>query len=429
MAGLDSIALKKNERLLLMYFCYTAFHGMLRKWVFSGNSGVNNVLFLIQLLMPFIVFWAMKREKSFFSYQPLFAYAVVLIGCALNPMNHTIFHGISGFLLHFGFWLIMLTYVNEREAFPIERLMGAFLIICFAEVILSVVQFSLPTTHFLNRYESSDEVVGFNNGVGVRVIGTFSYIAGYGSFLFFIGLFVWALMIENKRNTVVILSLAGFGLVSTFMNGSRSIMLPYVVCVGFGFVSYGTFGQKMKAGITLALLVGLGLAFNIGKKASFIETSYNAFAQRVEYGQKSGEAAERTAGAFLDVSEFRGKYPLFGIGLGATYQGATSKWGRSHELIEYGYCEEEPARILLEGGYFLFIIRVLLFGLLIWQLKIPAMFSTPILFYVYFFTLFVFNTYQCTFVFFGMALLDKLYYLNAKGRMNNEELGVYGRIK
>ncbi len=406
-------ALKWNERLLLFYFLYTTFHGALRKWAFAGVSGVNDILFMVQLILPFIVVAMSVREKTILSCKPLIPYALLLVGMALNPMNMTLFHGIFGFILHFGFWLLMLVYLNERAAFPVENLVKIMLIVCFAETVLTFIQFGLPTSHFLNRYENSasDEVAGFENDGGVRVIGTFSYIAGYGSLLFFIGLFVWGLMVQKKQSTPVILALSSFGLVSAFMNGSRSIMLPFVLCIVFGLMNYGTFTQKMKVLGIIAGVFVLSVIFNLGDKFKFIEKSYTAFSLRVTSGQKNGEAQSRTLGTFVEVIDFTGKYPLAGIGLGATYQGATNKWGISRELKEYGYCEEEPERIVVEGGFLLFFTRIFLFGLMAIKMRVPLIFSIPVLFYIFFFTLFVFNTYQAAYVFFGFALLDKFYHL------------------
>ena len=409
MTTLTASDLKRNQNLLLFYFLYTTFHGALRKWVFAGVSGVNDVLFMVQLLSPFIVVVFMKREKTLFSYQPLVPLALSLAALALNPMNQTFFHGIFGFILHFGFWLLMLTYIHEREAFPLENLYKIIIGICLAECFLTFVQFSLPSSHILNRYESSDAVVGFDDEGGARVIGTFSYIAGYGSLLFFMGLMIWAMMVEAKKNMLILLTLVALALVSAFMNGSRSIMLPLVLCTLFGLINYGSFSHKIKAVAVVSTLFLFGVLFNVGKQLTFVERAYKGFAYRVTSGQKSGEAQSRTMGTFVEAFDFNGKYPLFGIGLGATYQGSTNKWGKSPELIEYGYCEEEPERIVVEGGYFLLLLRLSLFGYLATQLRVPWFFSVPILFYIFFFTLFVFNAYQTAFVFFGFAILDKVY--------------------
>ena len=405
--------LKRNQNLLLMYFLYTTFHGMLRKWVFVGMSGINNVLLAIQLIMPFLLMFLMKKEKNPFAYQPLVPYAAALILLALNPMNATLFHGIFGFIIHFGFWMVMIVYINERDSFPFEKLMPIFIIIGFAQICLTFVQFTLPESHFINRYESSDNVDGFENGLGVRVIGTFSYIAGYGSYLYFLGLFAWALMLENKKSLPIILGLSTLGLVSAFMSGSRGMVVAYVMSIVFGLASYGSFKNKLQLVAFVALVTLIGAIYGVQKNLFLAERAFTAFYGRVKYGQTSGEAGDRTTKTFFAVTDFGGKYPIFGLGLGATYQGATSKWGKSQELIENGYYEEEPERILLEGGYFLLIVRIFLFAFLAWQLKIPLIYSVPILFYLFFFTQMVFNTYQSTFTFFGLAMLDKMYYLKS----------------
>ena len=400
--------LKRNQNLLLGYFIYTTFHGALRKWVFMGNSGMDNLLFSIQLILPFLVIWKMKRQKPILSYQPLLPYALLLIGMALNPMNQTLYHGLFGFILHFGFWLVLLAYINERDSFPMEKLVTPFIIIVLIETGLSFLQFSLPATHFLNRYVSSDNVDGFGDGLGVRVIGTFSYIAGYGSFLYFLGLFVWALMVENKRGIFFVLFIAALGLISGFMNGSRGVVLPFAISITIGFLSYGSLGTRFKSIAMVGLVIGLSLIFGVDKKLSSIERAFTAFNGRVKGGQESGEAKYRANKSVFVVLDFNLDHALFGVGLGSTYQGANTKWGVSRYL---GFYEEEPERVILEGGYLLLITRLFLFAFLITRLKIPAVYSIPVLFYLFFFTQLIFNTYQAAFTFFGLAIIDKMYYL------------------
>ena len=404
--------LKWNKNLLLFYFLYTTLQGALRKWVFNGVSGVSDTLLIVQLIMPFIIVFAMKREKTIFSCKPLVPYALLLIAMALNPMNQTIFHGIFGFIIHMGFWFIMLMYLHEREAFPIENLRTVFLVFIVVESLLSFTQFQLPYSHFLNRYENSgsqDDIASFAGG-GVRVVGTFSYISGFGSYLFFAGLFVWAMMVEKKMRVLFILIITGMGLVASFMNGSRAVLVPYIMCAAFGFLSYGSISQKIKSIALVGALAVLSIVFNFGQKLTSIGKSFDSISERIVSGQQSGEANNRTAKIFEETFNFSGNYPLLGIGLGATYQGATNKWGKAQELIHYGYVEEEPGRILMEGGYLLLIVRTFLFVMIAIKMKIPIIFSAPILFYMFFFTIFMFNAYQIAYAFLGLTFLDKVYY-------------------
>jgi hypothetical protein len=412
--GLSAEDLKRNERILFFAFIYTMFHGALRKWVFSG--AVNNGLFFIQLIMPFVVIYLMRREKSLFSCFPLFPYALILIMLGLNPLNGSIFHGIFGFILHFGFWLLIITYLNERAAFPLENILKPIIIAYLIQCSLGFFQFSLPVDHFLNRYESGDGPSGFLTGA-VRVVGTFSYIGGFAAFVYFSGFLIWSLLVQEKYSIVFIVIMAFMGLVAGFMNGSRSMVLPFVLCLIFGFMSHGQTSNKIKLAILIPLMIVVGLLFRLDQKLPFINSAYEAFMGRVDSGRESGESNARANETLIEILSFDSQNPIFGLGLGGTYQGATQLWGKSQALLEYGYYEEEPERILLEGGYFLFILRILMFLFIAVKMRIPILFSLPFLAYGLLFTPMVSNTFQATFVFWGLAFVDKMYSLRENERM------------
>jgi hypothetical protein len=415
MTELTEQDIRRNYYWLLGLFLFSVLNGAIRKWIFVGNSGVNNLLLFGQMLAPFIIVAFMRREKNWFSYFPLVPYAIALVAFALNPMNMSLFHGLFGFFLHFGFWLLMLTYIHEREAFPLEKMIKPMLIVCLVEGILSFIQFQLPIEHPLNRYESGDAISGFEGG-GVRVTGTFSYISSYSAFLFFFGFFIWALMVEQKRPIVLIYVLAVLAVLAAFMNGSRSTVLPVVVFILFGLLSYGNVLSKIRALLVIPVLLVLAMLFGLGNRFPAIGKAYDAFMTRVEYGQRTGESSNRALESFIEVTTFDSRNPLFGLGLGATYQGANQVWGKSHYVAQYGYFEEEPERVMLEGGYALLIIRALLFLLLIKQLKIPLLLSVPVMVYIFFLTQMISSTYQALFTFFGLAILDKMYYINEDNR-------------
>jgi hypothetical protein len=408
---LTAEGLKRNQNLLLFAFLYTVFHGGLRKWVFSG--AINNVLFFVQLLLPFVLIFFMRRERSWTSYTPLLPYAFCLVLLGLNPLNGSIYHGIFGFIMHFGFWLLMFAYIHERDAFPLENLVQPFLIACGIEIAVSFLQFGLPSDHFLNRYESGDGPSGFLSGA-VRVVGTFSYIGGFAAFVYFVGLFSWALMVENKRPFLAVFGLSFMGMIAGFMNGSRSMVLPFVICLIFGLWSYGNFTNKIKLLFLLPILVGAAIIFEVDKKFPALNTAYTAFMGRVDSGRESGESNARVNETVIEIFTFDCDNPIFGLGLGGTYQGATQLWGKSEALLKYGYYEEEPERILLEGGYFLFFFRICLFIFLISQLRVPPLLMIPLAVYMILITPMVSNTFQASCTFWGLAMLDKMYYLKEK---------------
>jgi hypothetical protein len=198
-----------------------------------------------------------------------------------------------------------------------------------------------------------------------------------------------------------------------FMNGSRAIVLPFLLFIFFGFLGFGTTRTKIRTVIVLAVAILLATVFNIDKKIPSLELAYNSFMSRVEGGAQSGENEGRTAEIFKGVTNFRGNYPLLGVGLGATYQGAVATWGQSIQVKEYGYYEQEPERIILEGGFVLLMIRVLMLIYFIAKSKIPIVYAVPVVFFTFIFTQMTFSAYQSTFTFFGLALLDKIYYLKS----------------
>ena len=412
MYDLTDADLRRNRFWLLFFFIYSTFSGALRKWVFIGDSGVNNVILVIQLLIPFLLVILLRRQKPLITYMPLVPYALLLVLFALNPMNLTVYHGIFGFVMHFGFWFMMFTYLNERDAFPLEKLIAPFIIICIIQAILSFFQFNMPILHPINRYESGDSTSGFEGG-GVRVSGTFSYIGGYAAFLYFFGLFIWALMVEKKRNSGIILLLTGLGVLCAFMNGSRTTALAIVTFIIFGFISYGTLSNKIRLLAIVPIVIVFASIYNVGNILPSIGKAYDAFMGRVEAGQRTGESNHRAYETVFETFDFQSQNTLFGLGLGATYQGATQTWGVSPYIKAYGFYEEEPERILLEGGFALLIIRALLFILMIRQLKIPLILSIPIMFYLFFFAQMVSSTYQSIFTFWGIVILDKIYYLKS----------------
>ncbi len=419
--SLDEKDLNFNRKLLLGYFLYTTFSGALRKWVFSGSAAIEGMLLLVQIASPILLTYFMRREKGGLLYFPILPIVLVLAALALNPLSHTLYHSIFGFVLHLGFWLMILIYVKERDSFPIEQLVGAMAITCVVEALLGFMQFGLSPDHVINQYVRDENATkGFGDDMGTRIIGTFSYITGYGAFLVFFGMLVWALMLENKRKLFVIYGLMVLGLVASFMNGSRSVVLPFVMATAFGFLNYGSAGNKIKAVALVACVAMLAVVFNVGEKLPFVEKAYEAFSGRVKHGQSSGESSDRVLLTFDALINYTGHSPAFGIGLGATYQGATSKWGGSHLLPAY---EAEQERVIIEGGYFLFIIRVMLLLYLMSQLRIPIYFSAPLLFYIFMFLQIVFNSNQCTYAFFGIMLVDKMYYLREKNALAQSQTG------
>ena len=420
----DARKVSFNNTLLLIYFIFTTFSGALRKWVVVSES-VNSLILLVQLGAPIIVFVLLrgipnKATQSFFTV----FYGIVLLMMALNPLNETLMHGLLGFLLHFGFWLLIILYINNREAFQIEKLSKPFFIVCVVELALAMVQFTLPPTHFINRYSSTAdlEVIAML-GDYVRVSGSFSYISGFGCFLFFAGCFVWGtFMGDSLSNTGKYIAVL-LTLVATLMNGSRSVMAAVLMLLVFAAITM-QIKQKIVIVMVSVLVIIIGALYGLESKIPFIKDAYEGFYNRTTSLNANGEYRNRVWGPYEEVMNFRGNYPLFGVGLGATYQGATQKWGKSQAVREYGYFEEEPERIVIEGGFFLFVLRFILFGYLLYNLKIPALYQISIYIILLFYMPMIFNVFMAAYAYFGLMYLDKMYCLKKAKEVKNAFLEV-----
>ena len=393
---------------ILITFLFTTLSGALRKWGVSSGA-VSNAILGVQLLVPFGLVLLFPNIRLKHRFIPLIGlYALLLIGLAFNPLNRTYFHGVFGFILHFGFWYALFIYFSQRERFSLEkRLFRILLIITIGQLALSFIQYSLPTTHFLNRYVSE---TAFIAGVGdaVRVTGTFSYISGFSAFLIFVGLYLWSAAIWKSLRPITILVLLVILLVVSLMNGSRATL-----ALSFFFI--GVTGLQLLSMRNIPMLIVTGVLFvfvillNAGNAVTVISEAYENFLTRVEGNAASGEQSQRIVGPIDEVLNYSGDYPVFGVGLGATYQGANALFGSSFFLRSYGFYEEEPERIILEGGFLLFIFRIVLIVVSIRLLRIPKRFSIPLWLLMIFYVPFIFNIYNMYYFLLGLILLDYAY--------------------
>jgi hypothetical protein len=387
--------------------------GALRKWVFTSGS-IGNFILLVQLLLPFLI--SIKHNGlSMPAKNKLFKiYVFFLFISALNPLNLTIFHGLLGIMLHLGFWWLLVYYYENRLFIDISPLIPFMVIFCTIEIVLGFIQYQLPADHILNKYAAIDQL-GQGNGIAkvgnaVRITGTFSYISGYTSFLIFANLFLWALIRLNYNKKVCSFLFIGI-LVVNLMTGSRTSVLFTIII--YSLIIFSEFNREAGIEFLRSLffpIIGLVLLFSISGSSGFvnkIENAYLNFDERRTINSQSGEQNQRILGDFNELFiDYRGKYPLFGVGLGSTYQGATSVFGTSDYVKAYGYYEGELPRIVLEAGFVILIFRILLFLWLLSWLELNKL-SKFVCFFSFAYGIgIVFNIYNAIFLALGLIFLD-----------------------
>ena len=342
----------------------------------------------------------------------LAAYLLLLIVQAFNPLNKTVFHGLLGIIMHSVFWLVSFYYLDNRDKFYSEKPMSIFLILAFGEIILASIQYQLPPTNILNRYADENYTDIAIVGNAVRVTGTFSFIAGFTSYLVFQLFLVWALVKINFKPAITLLLLL-LSIVGTLMSGSRAALYINLIVIFFMIITewknFSLLKNAFKLVVPITVLVMVVLIYgNLGVSEK-IQTAYDNYAERFRGGVESGEQSSRFSSSYMNLIDFRGKYPLFGIGLGATYQGATALFGTSDALEEYGFVESENEKVLLEGGYILFFFEIILMFSLCRQLYVPMPVKIMIGILI-FMNPPLYNVYNSIFMFLGISLLDNIYY-------------------
>jgi hypothetical protein len=402
-------------------FVFTMLSGAARKWIFNGSQ-FNSLLFFIQFISPLLMIFMghfrleglSLRQKDIFKMQQeltqvLVVYALSLVVFALNPKSQTIFHGMLGFVLHLSFWFFVFRFIQFRHQVTIDKLIPLFIAMSIAEVGLGIVQYNLPVTHYLNYYNdmrSTNNVIALV-GDRVRVTGSFSYLSGFTSFLMFYAFLLVYMIATQYTKFIYIVPLVLLGIVGVFISGSRGAFGIYFFILVFGLLGLRQFNAMIRfvgaavfvaaLFVTALLLTGKGQGL-----VDFVEVSGANFRTRYELN-KDVEQKTRILSPIQNVFNFRGKYPIYGVGLGATYQGATQQFGTSYYVEEFGYYEEEAERIILEGGYLLLTLKVILCFILIRHLTISPLFSIPLVFLTLIYIPVVYNVYNI--IFWGMGIM------------------------
>lgn len=420
--------LNRDTKLFVFIFLYTIFSGVLRKWVFVDQFTIGNIIFSVQLILPFLFMVFSKRgSNTAFSNIFLSVYTLLLFFLAISPLNKTLYHGILGVLIHLGFWYACFYYIANRSNFQIEKLYNLFFIVGIGMFVLVSIQYQLPARHFLNRYADESKIGNDIAMVGdsVRVTGTFSYLGGYSSFLIFQIILLWGL-VKRFYNPPFVITLFLMGLVGAFMSGSRTTTFLYM---GIGVMILITelsnsyivrfMGKLIPVAVILYLVVLARGQLGVEQSAF---KAYENFDSRREQLKEQGEEKQRLLWDFNDLFvDFKGKYPYFGIGLGSTYQGATALFGTSEYLYEYGYVENELTRVVVEGGFVLLAVKWLLGLYLISLLNIPLMAKGVIFFLISsLFIPIVFNVYFSAFIFLGLVIVDHAYTKTAEEKRRRQ---------
>ena len=346
--------------------------GALRKWALPQASQLIYFLKDFVLIGAYLAYFTGSQPKNRLSAKDGtikgLAY-LIAFWCAFEIFNPGLgspiigIFGARNYLLYIPLmWLIPSLFQSEEELYKFLR---NYLLLFIPVGLLAIAQYFSPLDSPLNVYAADLEQQIATSGDAVRVTGTFSYLAGYGTYL---GVcFTLLLPLILKQQTLIWrwLTIIEFSLVTitSFMTGSRGLMIFLVLAtVGYfcleGLRNFSTlvnsFGKLLFPAIIGFVLV-----------VSKFQAAIDSFGERAS---SSDDILPRMVGTFTEPFEFF-QYALFsGYGAGATFQ--ANEVIRSTFNLPVGkyipvYYEVETGRIALElgiiGFFFWYGLKIVLF--------------------------------------------------------------------
>lgn len=274
---------------------FTVLEGALRKWAFPGMSQYIYFLKDFLLLGAYIGYYTSALPHPAMRISGGLLVSLVL-GCgvvllqALNPNLGSIINGAFGVKAYLWYvpllWILPAVFRSKDEFFRFSR----WLVILAVPVgLLAVLQFRAPLDSPLNMYVSETQTVAHfgEDASRAQVTGTFSYIAGYTSFLMLaLCLLVPHLLGDRKptliwSNTAVLCLLLG----NMCMTGSRKnfIFVGLIIAA----LSIAVLKQRhLLAGAHRVIIAG---AIAVGAATMLFGPAVDAYIGRARAGEDIGE--------------------------------------------------------------------------------------------------------------------------------------------
>jgi hypothetical protein len=354
------------QRLIWAVMFLLVCEGVIRKLV----PGLQAQIYLLKdgmLVAAYIGFISSRLPtgihlRAMAALNTLLLVSLVYFGIQLfNPHSPSILLSIVGFknyLLYPPLAFIVPYMISSSQ--DLERKLRKYAIIMIPFAGLGLLQFTLGSDHWLNSYVSYDEENVRNLamfGAGdqrVRATGTFSYPAGYTTFLtvmLYLGVGLaasknWRFSGNLWPWTLVVVTVAAI-----FTTGSRApiyltVMTAPVVLFIWSARGIMSLGNFVKVGIA-CICISIILAF-------IAPEAIEAYQYRQEH---SDDTIFRMLAPLVEAYAALTESPIIGAGLASTHGSAITITGTTdYRWLDGLFVETEPARVLQETGVIGFIL-------------------------------------------------------------------------
>ncbi|CAN8139496.1 O-antigen ligase domain-containing protein [uncultured Thiomicrorhabdus sp.] len=360
-------------KFFIAIFLIVLFEGAIRKWVWGGAT--IPLLGLRDLIVVGAVFWGILHRYFNFRAWPeilLLFWTVLIVFWSGVQMLSGLMPPIVG-AIGFRFWVLYLWFAllcaRALSWQDIEYLFKLFSLTLLFMVPLALVQFMSPPTAWINKQAGGEDQFIFQVIKDiVRTTGTFSFTAGYTTYLAFVTpAILWMMSggLKGTMNPLLRLLIIGLFFVGALVSGSRGTLITTLFFVGMWFLLL-LFANKLPKLSPGKILLGVaGFVVLIVLLFPILERSFNANAQRFEDAAHEDVNA-RVSNMFLGSGQNWDGFEILGYGIGAGANASANFMNSSGFLLG----ENEFERTLNEGGIIgLFAIllkwMIVLSGLLI----------------------------------------------------------------
>lgn len=354
--------------LLWVYFFLLIFEGALRKWILPSLS---NPLLLarepvclaaIVLGWPYLV--RSPWSKWIFLLLGMGAVAIVFAILFGHGDWPTAIYGARILMLQFPVIFLFGMVFSRDDAWTFAKVI---LILTIPMTVLIALQFSLPSSHFLNIAPGGEGTAGFSGALGkMRPPGTFSFINGLATFYGLSAACCAAWILDGKNRIPPWIWVSAAALIFSLpISISRSLFFMYASVMIFAVASSILAGRTVRKFLIGAC--GLGILFVLVSRSELFQDASQVFETRWQIATDSeggddgvaGVLDHRVGGVLRDGFSIISDTPLSGVGIGlGTNIGAVRASGERSFLVAEGAWASTVGELGPILGFLLIALRV-----------------------------------------------------------------------
>ena len=358
--------------LFIISLVWLLLEGIFRKWLFFSLAGpifyIKYFLFALTYLTFLLKKYPIPKAKYLFQFMIILYIVICLVGLTTNKLNNPLIIGVIGLVVHLLF--VPIIHINQylfNSLKKINILIKWLVYLSFPICILGMVQFYLPTDHFLNGFTNEEQLISRVDQF-TRIASIFSFVKIYNAYLLFsitiITVAILNKLLNNKSIFIYVISLFLL-IINMFMTGSRLpiglMLLNFLAISGYVFFSI----SKLRKTIFIIFFIGIITTVILYFSTNLVKDPIDATIARTEKAE-SRHRSESTGFTDIqlrfqdriDIFKFSESSGWFGYGIGMAYQGSV---GFIKKPIPF-YFEEEGERVVLElgiiGGLVIVLMRL-----------------------------------------------------------------------